>query len=88
MSHVRSVSGVNRFHVGATNAVLRPGELVTIRGDGAHPRCKGPSDGVVVKCREDGVNEQYHAGASILIALLASDGDQVITVNDEREEAK
>ncbi len=85
MSHVRSVSGMRIFHVGRTNATLRPAQYITLRGDGVHPRCGGPYDGVVVLGRGVRGDETFRAGEQIAVALLDSGGHNVITVNDARE---
>lgn len=85
MSEIRSVSHVALFKVGVTNAVLRPGEFVTIKADGAHPRCSGPYDGVVVRGMGIRGDETFEAGEEIAIAMLNSGGESIITVNDRRE---
>ncbi len=85
---VRSVSHVAEFSVGATNAFLRPGELVTVKGDGVHPRCGGPSDGVIVRQGTRGKHQVYRAGALVLVAMLNSGGDSVISVRDPREQRR
>lgn len=85
--HTRTISHVCEMRVGTTNAVLRPGEVVTVKADGAHPRCLGPSDGVVIKNLAAPERQNFRAGDRVLIAMLNSGGDHEVIVDDPRERA-